>query len=50
LHTVLKTAPTPIPAGVGLPIEKRMERLFLGITVTRITLFAMALILMFILR
>jgi hypothetical protein len=32
-----------------LPIEKRMERLFLGITVTSITLFAMAL-LMFMVR
>jgi hypothetical protein len=31
----------------GLPIEKRMERLFLGITVTSITLVAMALILIF---
>jgi len=33
-----------------LPIEKKMERLFLGITVTSITLVAMALILMFMVR
>ena len=52
LRTVLSVERPPLRFRPerGLPIEKRMERLFLGITVTSITLFAMALILMFILR
>ena len=52
LRTVLSVERPPLRFRPerGLPIEKRMERLFLGITVTSITLVAMALILMFMVR